>query len=41
MSASRVFFGIGSYGLAWAIGVHGYPGPARPLDAGGLIPRCS
>ena len=29
--------GIGSYALAWAAGVPGYPAPARPLDAFGLI----
>jgi 3-oxoisoapionate decarboxylase len=38
---ARVSFGIGSYGLAWAIGVQGYPGPARPVDACGLIDAAS
>lgn len=29
--------GIGSYTLAWSVGVPGYPAPAAPLDAVGLI----
>ncbi len=33
----HVNLGIGSYTLAWAIGVRGYPSPAHPLDAFGLV----
>jgi 3-oxoisoapionate decarboxylase len=29
--------GIGSYALAWAVGVPGFPAPAGPLDAFGLL----
>jgi 3-oxoisoapionate decarboxylase len=29
--------GLGSYGVAWSIGVPGYPPPSAPLDAHGLI----
>ncbi len=29
--------GLGSYGVAWAIGVAGYPAPPSPLDAFGLV----
>jgi 3-oxoisoapionate decarboxylase len=29
--------GLGSYALAWAAGVPGYPPPARPLDVFGLL----
>jgi len=29
--------GLGSYALAWAVGVPGFPAPARPLDAFGLL----
>jgi sugar phosphate isomerase/epimerase len=29
--------GIGSYALAWSAGVPGYPSPAAPLDALGLV----
>jgi 3-oxoisoapionate decarboxylase len=29
--------GLGSYALAWAIGVPGWPSPARPLDAFDLL----
>jgi sugar phosphate isomerase/epimerase len=29
--------GLGSYALAWAVGVPGYPPPQRPLDAFGLL----
>ena len=33
--------GLGSYACAWAIGVPGYPQPAHPLDAIGLIERAA
>src|SRR4030042_1266639 len=29
--------GLGSFALPWAVGVPGYPPPARPLDAFGLL----
>jgi len=29
--------GLGSYGVAWAIGIPGYQPPAAPLDASGMI----
>lgn len=35
--ASDLRLGIGSYAFAWAVGVAGYPAPARPLDAFGLL----
>ena len=33
--------GIGSYAFAWNIGVPGYPQPARPLDALGLVEKAA
>lgn len=29
--------GLGTYGVAWAIGVPGYPPPAQPMDASGFL----
>jgi 3-oxoisoapionate decarboxylase len=34
---SPIAFGVGSYAFSWAIGVPGYPAPARPLDITGLV----
>lgn len=37
LGESRMGWGIGSYALAWAIGVPGYEPPVRPLTARGLL----
>ena len=33
--------GLGSYALAWSVGVAGYAAPARPMDAAGLLDYAS